>query len=447
VFWDNAPDLDTTVRGKRCYEFLLEEPASNSLLSAHVNEEFLFKALLATNAAEYALFWEYNADDGLYLNTGYFSVDDTVMAEAKGITATVASLLDRARTSGLPRFIKDIKTISDKDCGLVPARVANKVISVILIPYLEGILEVGTRRTWDDPPAVKGVTEFTRSDRVLARPKFEATKENLAKVMANVAADYAMFWTYYAEDDQLRMSAYHSFDGTIMAASSDYTFAPGFACVGSAWVDPTFCLVRDSTNLDIRTFHRADMINECQIKSIGFTTFPNGVLEYGTTDGWEESPNIDRDSRGKRRYDFLINTARPAFNPTPEQLRKVMRYTNAAYSIFWEYVADINELRCAAYHSQDGHVMDMSRTFTFVPGVACVGTAWSDATYTLVADATTLDIRTFLRANLINEDKIKSIGFTKFANGVVEYGSTTFWTVPPSLDTDEHGRRVQDFLA
>jgi hypothetical protein len=118
-----------------------------------------------------------------------------------------------------------------------------------------------------------------------------------------------------------------------------------------------------------------------------------------------------------------------------------MRYTNA---ILWEYVADIYELRCAAYHSQDGCVVvDMSHTFfTF----ACVGTA--GAMHTLVADVTMLDIRTFLRANLINKVKlraslinkvkIKSIGLTKFANGVVEYGSTTFWTMPLSLDA--HGR-------
>jgi hypothetical protein len=444
--WVDAPNLDMNGRGKRSYEFLLEKPPESSLRSTTATEDFLLEMLLDVKGGEYALFWEYNADDGHYLNTGYFSVDDTMMASAKGITATVASLLDRARTSGLPRFIKKIKEIAATDCALVPVRVSNDVQSIILIPYVEGILEIGTRSTWDEPPTLSSVAEFVRSDKVVARPHFEPTMANLRTIIDNVSADYAMWWEWLPGEGKLKMTAYNSLDGKIMAASVEYEFTPGFACVGSAWVDPTFRLVRDSTNLDIRTFLRADMINECGVKSIGFTKFPNGVLEYGTTDGWDEAPNIDTDSRGRRRPAFLINTERPAFKPTTENLRKVMRFTSAAYSIFWEYVADINELRCAAYHSRDGQIMEPSRTFTFVPGWACVGTAWVDPSYTLVPDSTNLDIKTFLRSNLLKVDGIKSIGFTKFANGVVEYGSTTFWDGPPSIDTNEHGRRVQDFL-
>ena len=447
VGWTRAPNIDRDPRGKRCYDFILEERAKPALVSVTVDDDFLYAALLKCPSAEYALFWQYDDEQQHYRNTAYFSVDDVILSSAKGMTATVAGLLDRARTSGLPRFLRNVGDVSTKDCSLVSLRKQYDVLSAVLIPYVEGILELGTRRLWEEPPEIEGVHNFTRSDKLIARPPFEPTAANLRKVMANVAGDYAIFWTLDEEDKLIKLHSHEAYDGDCMARSSEVTFKPGVACIGTAWVDPTYCLVRDSTKLDIRVFLRADMINEYGIKSIGFCRFPNGVLEYGTTDGWEEAPSIDMDQHKRRCYDFLLTTARPAFNPSQEQLLKVMRYTDAAYAIFWLYAADINELRCAAYHSYDGSVMEMSRTFTFMPGVGCIGSAWVDPKYTFIKDATKLDIRNILRANLILNDGIKSICFTKFANGVVEYGTTKGWKVAPTIDTDEYGRRVKDFLA
>jgi hypothetical protein len=126
---------------------------------------------------------------------------------------------------------------------------------------------------------------------------------------------------------------------------------------------------------------------------------------------------------------------------------KVIRYTRSVYAIFWEFIADINELRCAVYHEIEGrNVMEMSRTFTFTPGMACIGSAWVDPTYTLIKDATKLDIKVFLRANLILNDGVKQIGFTRFPNGVLEFGTTEWWTEMQTIDTDEYGRHVNDFL-
>jgi hypothetical protein len=145
----------------------------------------------------------------------------------------------------------------------VPVRVNNGVNSLILLPQPNGdILEVGTRVVWQDPPDFEGVDEFTRSDKVTPRPVFEPTEEHMQQVMDNTSADYCLFWEYKAREKRLVYAAHHSADGKLMTRSKEVDFAPGFACVGSAWVDPTFRLVRDSTSLGKRTFLRADMINE-----------------------------------------------------------------------------------------------------------------------------------------------------------------------------------------
>jgi hypothetical protein len=147
--------------------------------------------------AEYGLHWTYDAASQIYVNDGYWSIDASVMVAAKGVTATVAGLLDRARTSGLARFVARIKDVDARDCALVGVRVENGVKSIILLPQPDGsIVEVGTRVGWSEPPDVSSVEEFVRSDVVTPRPVFDITQENLATVLASTKACYAIFWHY-----------------------------------------------------------------------------------------------------------------------------------------------------------------------------------------------------------------------------------------------------------
>ncbi|KAG8462641.1 hypothetical protein KFE25_004617 [Diacronema lutheri] len=123
------------------------------------------------------------------------------------------------------------------------------------------------------------------------------------------------------------------------------------------------------------------------------------------------------------------------------KLEDVVLRAGADYAIFWEPIDGADDdakgdLRTARYFSFDGQLMRHSCARPQGADACAVGRAWALKEDVLVRDAMSSDVAHFRRVQLAFYHGIRSIAFLRYANGVLELGTTSpvLWTAPPNVD-------------
>lgn len=233
---------------------------------------------LQCTGADYCCFWAF--DEKLRtLNVAQFrcTVAPPIMAESKRFSARPGEdAVGRVWVKRAPELVKDPGKLTQKAFSRQQLAVQYDIRSIAFHPYLNGVLEYGSRAVWERPPSIDGDRAKT-----MAETHFDSSEESLRRIAEVTGADYAIFWLHLDEVDELKSHGCYAVDGKVMRKSTTFTFTPGYGAIGSAWLTKESVLISDVSQLSATSFKRAPLAAHFGVKSIALEVAANGVLVWG----------------------------------------------------------------------------------------------------------------------------------------------------------------------
>eukprot|EP00418_Pyrodinium_bahamense_P089929 CAMPEP_0179041410 /NCGR_PEP_ID=MMETSP0796-20121207/16142_1 /TAXON_ID=73915 /ORGANISM="Pyrodinium bahamense, Strain pbaha01" /LENGTH=921 /DNA_ID=CAMNT_0020737773 /DNA_START=33 /DNA_END=2798 /DNA_ORIENTATION=- len=297
-------------------------------------------------------------------------------------------------------YFPDATSETARAKGFVRGELAKEfgVGSVHVVPAAGGVLEYGV----PSGPQL-------RDNTLLATMKMQCK-------MAN--ASYAIYWveqggafaagkTYITTEAKVALKEKRGDDDNFPLRCQSRVLK-GNGAVGRVFESGVPDMLNVSGNC--QDFSRTELAREFGIESIGFLPVPGGVLEYGSTEHWDELPKTPKLPRAEMARAFNEFGAVYVLYWTPE-------------GNTWRATADFTtpEREIAIRRRRnDGFTFCMKCRERVLTQNSLVAQAAASGTELTCTDATTEE--SFERKDLAEEFTIKNIRFVPCEDGVLEYG-------------------------
>lgn len=150
--------------------------------------------VMAAAHADYAIFWAWGAEQGVLTGAKYASIDGSAMEDSRDFTFKPGEgAVGATWESRQPYFAQDAIGMDTKLFWRAKLATYYRIRSIAMAPRADGVLEVGSRKRWEEPPACLqggGGGAATTAARQASLVPFEATEEALQRVMSTTGAEY-----------------------------------------------------------------------------------------------------------------------------------------------------------------------------------------------------------------------------------------------------------------